>query len=557
MQHCNQPIFSNDKFCGHCGDSVASDSLKVKGIEQVSTETMQQLRSVYPDARVVSGKVVSTFYYKRKFVNNNNNLIYGYWWLELQDEQGNIETTSIEAEDEFFNSIQKGDVLTLLYPTSFSLNYRIADSDARKVVKHNNTALCVLNHLPTQQRSIRGRELDPPARKTASLWFWLWITISSIAYFWLNLAPVEYAIGAGAIAALICYLIERKRNLTKYEAGQHRFAVLKQCMQQLLSISREDLGYHLQQRPNQSSDVICFSCKCRIPQAFNYCVSCGADQQSQRQNLSSIVEQETALMRQYGLEYAASYTHKNVMSANQHGTVEIKGFMAKVLGKAVESDVSDVSVTTSTTTTTDHYYGSRYSHSTSHTSTRTDRNRDTGISGEVAMLSEDGSKITWQFSEEILGDLDVGDWVYFCYSDVNIGGTSQYNREFGYNITKKREYSPRTFEGFGGLTGQGLWWVMAIFFGAWTYSDVRTPFFPLLDLTYNSFTAPLYQQQWFIKYLPLLIFGVFNIYLMLHGYLYSRGNRKRQQQLLGRMRERISEVRKNLGDIQTKIQSWQ
>ncbi|KFZ39039.1 hypothetical protein HR45_01180 [Shewanella mangrovi] len=556
MQHCNQPIFSNDKFCGHCGDSVANDSLKVKGIEQVSPEVMQQLRSVYPNARVVSGKVVSTYYYKRKFVNNNNNLIYGYWWIELQDENGNIEATSIEAEDEFFNSIQKGDVLTVLYPTSFTLAYRIADSDARKVVKHNNTAPCVINHLPTQQRSIRGRELDPPARKTASIWFWLWVTISSVAYFWLNLGPVEYAIGAGAIAALICYLIERKRNQTKYEAGQHRFTVLKQSMQQLLSISREDLGYHLQQRPNQASDVICFSCNSRIPQAVNYCVSCGVDQQAQRDNLSSIVEQETELMREYGLKYKEAYIHKNVMSADQHGTVAIRCFMAKVLSKEVESDVSDVSITTTSTTTTDHYYGSRYSHSTSSTSTRTDRNRDTGISGEVEMLSEDGSRITWQFSEEVLGDLDVGDWVYFSYSDVNIGDTKQYNRECGINITKNREYSPRTFAGFGGFTGQGLWWVLAIFFAAWTYSDFRAPLFPLLDLTYNSVTAHLYQQRWFVKCLPLLIFGVFNLYLMLHSYIYSRRNHQRQQQVLAAMHDKVAAVRTNLKAIQAKINAW-
>ncbi|MCH1926613.1 hypothetical protein L9G74_17480 [Shewanella sp. C32] len=559
MQHCNQPIFSNDKYCGHCGDPVESSHLRAKGIEQVEPQAMQELRNVYPNARVVSGKVVSTFYYKRKFVNNNNNLQYGFWWIELQDENGNIETTSIEAEDEFFTSIKKGDVLTLLYPTNFFLTHKIADSAARQIVKHNNTALCVINHLPEQQRSIRGGALNPSAKGTAWLWFFAWIAVAAAAYFGLHMRPAENAIGAGAVAALLCYLWERGRNRKKYEAGQHRFNVLKASMKQMLGVSRDDLGYQHAERPTHASDVICFGCQKRIPGSLQYCVSCGSDQQSQRhsdQPSGNIAEQESALMQQYSMSYKEDYLHKNLMSADQKGTVAIKCFLAKVISRDVAADVSDVSVTTTTTETTDHYYGNRYSHSTSNTRTRTDRTRDTGISGEVWLERANGERVKWQFSEQVLGDLDIGDWVFFSYSDVNVGDRSSFNRECGINISKDRQYSPKSFAGFGGFTGQGLWWVMAIFFGAWTYSDYRAPFFPLLDLTANDFTLPLYRQHWLIDFLPMMLFGVINIYLMIHGYLYSKRNAKRQKQLLQPMRDAIAKVQNDLAAIRQQIKTW-
>lgn len=556
MQHCQQPVFGQESFCGYCGEQVESSHLAVKGIESLNPEIMENLRTVYPDAKIISGKVKSTYYYKRTFKSSNNNLTYGYWWIELEDEQGNTECTSIEAEDEFFNSIKKGDVLTLLSPVGYQLNYKIADSNARKIVKNNSMPLCVINHLPTEQRSIRDSALDPPSWKTSWIWTLVWIVVALGLNYGLDLREPLIGAGAGAIAALACYLWERRRNKARYEQGQHRFEVLKKTIKALLRVSRNDLGYHLQSRPTLDTDINCSGCHSRIPGSHSFCVKCGLDINTEQGSVQSIAELESALMSEYSLSYTEDYLHKNLLSASPKGQVEIQGFMAKVLSKDVESDVSDVSVTTTQTTRTDHYYGNRFSHSSYDTKSSTHRTRQSGITGNVWLLREDGEKVKWEFSEQVLGDLDIGDWLFFSYSDVNIGNRNDYNRECAINITKDRTYSTSSFQGIGGLGNQLLWWLLAGVFAMWFFTEYREPQYALRDMMKNTSAAPIFDDRVIINYTPLILFGLLNIYFLIHGSVCSSRNKKRQVEILKPMRETIAKLRANLTAIQEQVKIW-
>ncbi len=114
-------IYAKENFCGHCGESLPEQP-KLKNIEDVAPEILKDLKPHYSGARTFTGRVNSSFLYKRRRVDSGNNLTYSYWWLELEDKDGNIERVSVNAENKFYDQLRRGDVLTLFYPTDYTLN---------------------------------------------------------------------------------------------------------------------------------------------------------------------------------------------------------------------------------------------------------------------------------------------------------------------------------------------------------------------------------------------------------------------------------------------------
>ena len=174
----------------------------------------------------------------------------------------------------------------------------------------------------------------------------------------------------------------------------------------------------------------------------------------------------------------------------------------------------------------------------------------------MRLLCEDGEKVKWEFSEQVLGDLDIGDWLFFSYSDVNIGNRNDYNRECAINITKDRTYSTSSFQGIGGLGNQLLWWLLAGVFAMWFFTEYREPQYALRDMMKNTSAAPIFDDRVIINYTPLILFGLLNIYFLIHGSVCSSRNKKRQVEILKPMRETIAKLRANLTAIQEQVKIW-
>jgi len=170
MEHCTNNVYHGDKFCSDCGDELQQKPQRFN-IGELSSDILEQVRKYYPDARAVTGRVLQSDLYKRVTKSSSCHLVYSYWWVKLEASDGQIIETSISAESKYTQSISRGHILTLYYPTSLQLLYPIKDRDAKKMVKDNQGAPCVVMHDDDGQSYSVENLYPEPIKKNA----WLWI----------------------------------------------------------------------------------------------------------------------------------------------------------------------------------------------------------------------------------------------------------------------------------------------------------------------------------------------------------------------------------------------
>ncbi|MEL4393853.1 hypothetical protein [Shewanella algae] len=553
MHHCNQPIYAKENFCGHCGESLPEQP-KLKNIEDVAPEILKDLKPHYSGARTFTGRVNSSFLYKRRRVDSGNNLTYSYWWLELEDKDGNIERVSVNAENKFYDQLRRGDVLTLFYPTDYTLNYRIEGKDAKRLVSHNHMAPAAISHEADGQRSTIVPDYEPGSQSSAFWWLLLGIASALLLYFGAK-QPTEIAIGVAVVLSVVCFILERQRNQKKHTRELRRYEALQLAMKRLLSVTQEALGYHIAQRPRKDSDIFCFKCQSRIDGEHGYCVQCGSSQQqapATAANSLSVRDEEEAMMRQYSLSYREPYLHKHVLAGDEKGEVSVSCIMGKVLDRSASASVDDFTVTTTKTTTTDHYVGNRFSHSTTDTETSSHRSRSSNVDGEVLLQLADGEVREMHFGEDLLGDLDVGDWMIYASSRAKLG-VDDYNREYAYNLTKSKRYNNTSFQQYGKLNGAGTWILLAIAALVFNFWGPDHIWYQLFDMLYFPLLDPIYSTSFFRHNLTLVVFIMVSAVLLVWTLLYGRRNQERKRKLLSRLTDHIDGFTRAIPELKEKL----
>ncbi|MGL6260050.1 hypothetical protein [Vibrio sp. WXL210] len=475
MQHCNVPTYKGDVFCGQCGDMVADKERLT--ITNVLPESVEKIKKHYLQATIITGEVISAYYYKRLNKSSSSSIQSAYWWLTVLDEQKQTHQFSISAEGDYCADVKKGDILTLVEPKGVTLLHKVQEREAREKVTNNDLMSCIVVHRESEQRSsIEARYSEQPS-KPGTLWWKLFLGAMVVLAFWQNM-PIDTTAVVAVVGALAIAIWEFVNNGKKHTKALERHADLNEALGEILNVTREDLGYGEVARPQHESDVICIHCSQRISTENQYCVHCGNQQAQVSQALIesedvklidhsdtglapvaeegdhqvvealeselpsnnvtplSVKDIQMAVLEENSVKLSADYLHKRSLARNSSAKVTSEFLLVKIIDTEISSDVSDV--TTTTTYETKHY--NRYGHSHSTYSTKTSRHRSATISSEVIGRLADGSTYTFTFAEHITRGVDPGDWLALADTSAEFDDeTNLYNIEYAYNVSQEKE----------------------------------------------------------------------------------------------------------------------
>lgn len=575
MKHCQSTVFHGDKYCADCGE-VLSSVPKKHSVEDVCPDIFDEVRQYYKEAEAKTGRVLESRLYKRFSKNSSQNLEYSYWWIKLETNQGEIIETSISAEHKYTASISRGDILTLYYPTTMNLLYK-KSRDAKKFVKDDQAVPCVVVHSDDGQCYTVENLYPSPSKKTA----WLWIIagiLSAIPLFNASRSGSEPAWVISIAVALIVLFLELKRNKKKFALATAQHEALNASFKKLLEVTKYQLGYNNIERPKQSSDVICIQCNTRLPENSGYCICCGNQnavqeppaitaqrassaefaaigsvepiheasntkhevaQREHEQVAStptsvSVSDIQRRLDEIYSYYSQGQYIHHYALSGARHWTLTNEFILARVQSKSVNADVSDVTHHTTTTTETKHYRGNNYQYSTYDKEHSSYRNRSSTLKGKVILEYVSGKTETFTLSEDILGDVDVGDWLAIADSYLDCEDNYHYYFEYAYNISKDKEYNDRSFANYSDVQGTNAWWGWNILF---FIAGITGVFVNLEVLISISIIGAI----------------LFNVFALCKRITSSFKNKRQRKTLLKPLQVRVSEFKDSLQQLQKQL----
>ncbi len=574
MKHCQSTIFHGDKFCADCGEALSSVPKK-HSVEDVCPDIFDEVRQYYKEAEAKTGRVLESRLYKRFSKNSSRNLEYSYWWIKLETNQGEIIETSISAEHKYTASIGRGDILTLYYPTTMNLLYK-KSRDAKKFVKDDQAVPCVVVHGDDGQCYTVENLYPSPHKKTA----WLWIVagiLSAIPLFSSRSGSEAAWVVSIAVASIVLFL-ELKRNKKKFAFATAQYEALNASFNKLLKVTKYQLGYNNIERPKQSSDVICIQCNTRLPENSGYCICCG--NQSAVQEPPAITEQhgssaefgaigsleptleashthhevaqrehaqvasaptsvsvsdiQRRLDEIYSYHSQGQYTHHYALSGARHWTLTNEFILARVQSKSVNADVSDVTRHTTTTTETKHYRGNNYQYSTYDTQHSSYRNRSSTLKGKVILEYVSGKTATFTLSEDILGDVDVGDWLAIADSYLEREDNYHYYFEYAYNISKDKEYNDRSFANYSDVQGTNAWWGWNLLF-------------------FIASIAGMFANSEALLSISAIGAILFNVVALCRRITSSSKNKRQRKTLLKPLQAKVSEFKESLQQLKKQL----
>lgn len=572
MKHCQSTIFHGDKFCADCGE-VLSSVQKKYSVEDVCPDIFDEVKQYYKEAEAKTGRVLQSRLYKRFSKSSSRNLEYSYWWIKLQTNQGEIIETSISAEHKYTTSIGRGDILTLYYPTTMTLLYK-KSRDAKKFVKDNQAAPCVVVHGDDGQCYTVENIYPSPSKKTP----WLWIVagiLSAITLFNGSRSASESAWVVSIAVALIVLFLELKRNKKKFAFATAQHEALNASFNKLLKVTKYQLGYNNLERPKQSSDVICIQCNARLPENTRYCTCCGNQsavqvppaittqyasnaefgaveptleasetnhEVAQREHVQfasaptslSVSDIQRRLDEIYSYHSQGQYTHHYALSGARHWTLTNEFILARVQSKSVNADVSDVTRHTTTTTETKHYRGNNYQYSTYDTRHSSYRNRSSTLKGKVILEYVSGKTVTFTLSEDILGDVDVGDWLAIADSYLEREDNYHYYFEYAYNISKDKEYKDRSFANYSDVQGANAWWGWNILF-------------------FITSIAGMFANSDALLSISVIGAILFNVFALCKRITSSSKNMRQRKTLLKPLQAKVSEFKESLQQLKKQL----
>ncbi|MDI4652889.1 MULTISPECIES: hypothetical protein [Pseudoalteromonas] len=581
MQHCQNTVYATDLHCCDCGEAL-EQKRQMHTVEELSPDLLVDVKNYAPQANTITGVVKSTYYYKRRYKTNNDNMLYGYWWLEVEDKDGIIHEFSVDAEKDVIANLQKGNVITAFQETPLTLNYRIADGNARRVVKNDRFMPVVIVHFADQQY----RSWDKTISRNYTGGTILWLVLSVITFLiMLFAAKLEFlpALLASLPVAIGVFMAEHNYHKKAKAKQEAKYDAILAATDVMLSTTLNQLGYNMLARTPSKSDVICISCQQRISQDAAHCYCCGAKQHveaiaEKEQSLAkddeqaisiqkalepsitkptSIAELEHAIMDEYSLTYENAYEHKNVWARNEKGTISHCAVLGKVLEKEQSAHANETRETVTTTETTTTYRGGTYVGSDVKERVEVYRNRSTTLKGEIMLETASGEPFVFKAGEDLLGSVDIGDWVYYAYSSVDTKRYYKYYREYAVNVSKDITYDNSSVRSFGmvhgfnrmvllGLTSIGLAW----------YFDAQD-FYPLVNTLVPDVGIDLLndypQVVEHLDGLPVAVFIVLSVVTGVWGFIYSQINGSRLKRSVKKLESMITKFSKQFGKVSEQI----
>ena len=414
----------------------------------------------------------------------------------------------------------------------------------------------------------------------------LWLVLSVITFLiMLFAAKLEFlpALLASLPVAIGVFMAEHNYHKKAKAKQEAKYDAILAATDVMLSTTLNQLGYNMLARTPSKSDVICISCQQRISQDAAHCYCCGAKQHveaiaEKEQSLAkddeqaisiqkalepsitkptSIADLEHAIMDEYSLAYENDYVHKNVWARNEKGTIHHRAVLGKVLEKEQSAHANETRQTVTTTETTTTYRGGMYVGSDVKERVEVYRNRSTTLKGEIMLETASGEPFIFKAGEDLLGSVDIGDWVYYAYSSVDTKRYSEYYREYAVNVSKDIKYNNSSVRNFGmvhgfnrmvllGLTSVGLAW----------YFDARD-FYPLVNTLVPDAGIDLLnnypQVVEHLDGLPVAVFIVLSVVTGVWGFIYSQINGSRLKRSVKKLESMITKFSKQFGKVSEQI----
>ncbi|TMN71983.1 hypothetical protein CWB85_08975 [Pseudoalteromonas sp. S1727] len=575
MQHCQQAIYVTDNHCADCGEKL-NEKPQLLSVEDIHPGVLDKLKKISPDAQMLTGIIKSMFYYKRQYKNANDNMLYGFWWLEVEDKNGVMHQFNIDAEKEILADLKKGDTITVFQPTQLFLTHKIATKEAKRKVLNNDFYPIVTAHFASSQRRSWDSAVNDKYQGSTGLWFIISLVMmigllcfTELEFLHATLLTLPVLIGI--------LFMEIRRNKKEKLKKYTFYNYAKEVAEQILSTSKHQLGYDRLSRAHTNADIMCSGCQKRISSEALHCYECGEKQphntsdspektahlSSNNEHVahvtkpSSIAELETELMREFSSEYNNTYTHKNILGRNESGKIFHQTMLGKVIDKSQDAKSSQSERTVTRTYTTETYRGGVHVDTNETVHTDTYRNRHTSLSGELTLSTASGKIYTLNASEDIIGSVDLGDWIFYAYSNLETTHYNERYREYCHNITKQLNYQSSSVTEFSMSKGVGLTILLGIIAAACTaYFEPRDYFRAMKEFLPANTLWQLEQYPFIldnIHFFPIALFCLFILLVAPIATIYAMINSSRLGRSVSKLKKMISKFQREYESVAQRI----
>tara|TARA_B100000519_G_C14230438_1_gene432126 strand:- start:50 stop:1717 length:1668 start_codon:yes stop_codon:yes gene_type:complete len=551
MQQRDRAVFVGDKYCSYSGNAL-EDAPQLKHLDDIAPDAFATLKTAYENAWTVTGRVTSSYLYKRNYSSSNANLTHSFWWIALCDKNDQLHQFSLNAESRVFENIKKGDVLSVVFPTSLTLTHQIMGREAKaRVTDDTKVPAAVVHRDENQQYNIDS--WFTPSDRPKSYWFVLTFILAMFGFGSVLGAGPEM-LGGALLVAFVTFLLEYVANGNKHEKQLEKHATLTGAMDAFLNVTKKQLGFHLAAREHMPSDIFCHRCEERIASDSVFCASCGSQQNtdSSRVQTTNVAAIESDLLGQFHVDYSEAYTHKRVLGKDQDCEVNVSCMLAKVVSRDTSSNVSDVTTTKTTTRSYDVYHGNRYQRTETETSVSSNRLRQSKMTGKLVIKLANDEIREQGFAEDIIGGLDEGDWFIYARADAQFP-VSSHNREYAYNLSQNHHFTTSTFKSYSGPSAIAKWVILLVLFlgGNWLWSANALDI--LIQFQEYAFAEELSYYMPIVENIPLIVFALLNVYWFVRTLAVSAQNRKARESILSRLSDTLKQFEIELPQLQEKI----
>ena len=180
MQQRDRAVFVGDKYCSYSGNAL-EDAPQLKHLDDIAPDALATLKTAYENAWTVTGRVTSSYLYKRNYSSSNANLTHSFWWIALCDKNDQLHQFSLNAESRVFENIKKGDVLSVVFPTSLTLTHQIMGREAKaRVTDDTKVPAAIVHRDENQQYNIDS--WFTPSDRPKSYWFVLTFVLAMFGF---------------------------------------------------------------------------------------------------------------------------------------------------------------------------------------------------------------------------------------------------------------------------------------------------------------------------------------------------------------------------------------
>jgi hypothetical protein len=588
MKHCTTTLTIEDNYCPDCGDKI-DNLVTIKPVITLHPDVIDELKVHCPDATIYTGWVEKTHHYKRRHKSGGSNsqtLYYSYWFLTLNNENGEQKTVSVSSEDSSLARVVKGDVITILMPTDYCANYPLADKSEANIVTHNELAPVVIFHRDSGQESIREPGYSVDDFSKVGIFISALVICCILGGIGLYLKLYHFELGAmlAGVATIISSSIWISSRTKTFDAETARLAEIKKTTKHILSVSIDEMGYDQRARQAKKDDVYCHHCDALNDNQYRYCSSCGALQinemadeliladnvvHNERDKTHALTEAGHGLIdrvppsmritRQEKIQQTchpfithneSDYLHKHVLVSNFPCTITSYSQLVKVIDKSVQSDVSDNTQVSSTTTRTDYknHYGTTV-RSEYNTTTTSHRQRDSRIYGELMVETPEGEEKAFQAPQSLLGTADIGDWILLGYSKIEGNGTNDDYNEFYFNINKNETIKPETARHWTRTSNKSQMIILMFLILAIAVTMYFEPVMSVIFSVIPTVVAyPVFKLTEILNipfnYSPLVLFTLVFILLIIMKSVFNRSNQKRRTIALGSLYDTLQQCQR-------------